>query len=75
MPTELEKYCIGIEFDVLVPAYLDAINDPFAKQLRKYLEFGAVVYNNTPNEFFVDMLKRAVHRNIMAISNAKRRMG
>ena len=67
MATELEKYCISIEFDVLIPAYLKIFNDPFAETLRQYLKDGAKADNTTENEFFINLLKKAINRNIMAI--------
>lgn len=68
----IQEYSRDIEFNVLIPAYLKIFNDPFAVTLRKYLEYGAKVCDLTPNEYLIEMLKKAVNRNIMGIS--KKRM-
>ena len=67
MATESPNECYAIEFDVLIPAYLKIFNDPFAETLRQYLEDGAKADNTTENEFFINMLKKAINRNIMGL--------
>lgn len=72
----LQEYCRDIEFDVFIYYYLKGIDDkdPFAARLRKYIELGSKKKKMTPNEFFINMLKRAINGDIMDTDLYKRRI-
>ena len=71
----LKDYCKDIEFNVFVYYYLKYLddNDPFASRLRNYIENGAEGLQMTTNEFFIEMLKKAVNYDVMVTERQKRR--